>query len=152
MRAKKRIRSSADPLVVAGLSGSFTDELRDALAQHADILHVSPGAVLAQAGRMPRQFVAVVDGYVEITDEAGCTRVAGPGAQIGAAELVGDRPHSSTVVTRSAATLVVVFGPAFRWTARAMAAQGTGTAALAGPLVRRPDAHASPSTEPALAH
>jgi hypothetical protein len=41
----------------------------------------------------------------------------GPREQIGARELLDDRVHSVTLTARTAATLVVVFGPAFRWSA-----------------------------------
>ena len=41
----------------------------------------------------------------------------GPHGRIGAHELIEDRAHSVTFTARTAATLVVVFGPAVRWAA-----------------------------------
>ena len=137
MKIKKQEWSRTDALTLAGLAGSFSEALRQGLAQHADVVHVSEGVVLARAGRSARELIVVVDGSVEIADASGCSRIAGPGTRIGAAELIEERAHASTVTTRSSATLVVIFGPAYRWTVRAMANDGASDDAVVAPLVRR---------------
>lgn len=143
MKTQRKHRIEIDAVQLAGLAGSFTEELLAELAPHADVLHVSAGTVLAQAGRVPHQFIAVVEGHVEVTGADGCVRLAGPGTRIGADELVGERPHTSTITTTSPATLVVIFGPAYRGAARAMAGEtAAGTEPIA-PLVRRTGARAA---------
>ena len=87
------------------------------LLPNTDVIDVAAGTVIAQAGTSAQQFVGIVDGYVEAVDEHGRTSVMGPREQIGARELLDDRAHSATLTARTAATLVVVFGPAFRWAA-----------------------------------
>ncbi len=87
------------------------------LLPNADVIDVAAGTVIAEAGASAQQFVGIVDGYVEAVDEHGRTTVVGPRAQIGARELLDDRAHSVTFTARTGATLVVVFGPAFRWAA-----------------------------------
>jgi CRP-like cAMP-binding protein len=87
------------------------------LLPNADVIEVAAGTVIAQAGTSAQQFVGIVDGYVEAVDEHGRTTVMGPREQIGARELLDDRAHSVTLTARTATTLVVVFGPAFRWAA-----------------------------------
>jgi CRP-like cAMP-binding protein len=99
------------------------------LLPNADVIDVAVGTVIAEAGTAAQQFVGIVDGYVEALDEHGRMTVVGPGEQIGARELVDDRAHSVTVIARTAATLVVVFGPAFRWAAGDLGV----AAALEGP-------------------
>ena len=110
------------------------------LLPNADVVDVAAGTVIAEAGTSARQFVGIVDGYVEAVDESGRTTVIGPRAQIGGLELLDDRAHSVTFTARTAATLVVVFGPAFRW-----AADDLGVAAALAPPTPSP---ASPDLTP----
>ena len=84
------------------------------LAAHTDVVRIEPGETIARAGSVARQFVAVVDGEVDVRDRTGRRRVAGPGARFGGDELLQRRPHAATVTARTACTLVVAFGPAFR--------------------------------------
>jgi len=106
------------------------------LLPNAGVIKVAAGTVIAQAGTSAQQFVGIVDGYVEAVDESGRTTVMGPRAQVGARELLDDRAHSVTFTARTAATLVVVFGPAFRWAA--------GDLGVAAALARPTPSPASP--------
>jgi CRP-like cAMP-binding protein len=110
------------------------------LQPNTDVIDVAAGTIIAQAGTSARQFVGIVDGYVEAVDESGRTTVLGPRTQLGARELLDDRAHSVTLTARTAATLVVVFGPAFRW-----AADDLGVAAA---LARPTPSPASPDLTP----
>ena len=114
MRMRNTHRPDTSSLRLAGIDTAFalTREQLELLAAHSDVLNVSAGDRLCRVGEYPRQFFVVVDGYVDVTDRSGCTRVAGPGTWIGGVELVTGVPHHETVVTRSDCRLVVIFGPA----------------------------------------
>ena len=88
------------------------------LALHTDVVTVSRGTVLARAGRFARQFVAVIDGNVDVTDGSGRSHVAGPGTHIGGAELLDRRPHGASFVTQTDCHLVVIAGHALKSTFR----------------------------------
>ena len=63
---------------------------------------------LARAGHLSTQFIAVIEGSVNVaTTPAGHTIIAGPGTQPAAAELVDGHPHAATVSTDSESTLLV---------------------------------------------
>jgi hypothetical protein len=85
------------------------DELHQ-LARHTDVFGVPADTILARAGVAPRQFVVVLDGYVETADPA--VLVGGPGSRIGGDELLDGALHDVTIRTRTACQLVVIFGPA----------------------------------------
>jgi len=95
------------------------DHLRPLLAS-ADLVTLPAGTLIERAGSTARQFVGIVEGYVRCVDGDGDAVVLGPGDHIGATELVEDRPHVRTTTTCTTATLVVVFGPAFRAAARSL--------------------------------
>jgi hypothetical protein len=109
-------RPDTSALCLIGLDAVLTRGQLDQLALHTDVIDVPAGEILCRAGRLPQQFVVVVDGYVDFIDRSGRTNVAGPETQIGGIEVLDEQPHDTTVVTRSACTLVVIFGPALRWT------------------------------------
>ncbi len=111
-------RTDTGPLRLVGLDRTLSREQLDQLAVHTDIVRIGAGETLASAGRVARQFLAVIDGDIEIHDRSGEPRAAGPGTHIGADELLNDRSHTETVITRTDCTLIVVFGPAFRAIAR----------------------------------
>jgi CRP-like cAMP-binding protein len=95
-----------------GLDAVMDRNQLEELALHTDVITVSRGEVLARAGASARQFVAVIDGLVDVTDSSGRTYVAGPGTHIGGGELLNRRPHDATFVTRSDCHLVVILGQA----------------------------------------
>jgi SulP family sulfate permease len=113
-----RNRPDLRPLRRAGLDRVLTRPQLDRLAAHTDVVDIGAGVTLARAGRKARQFLAVIDGHVDVDDRSGRRWTAGPGTHIGADELVTDEPHSETVIARTDCTLVVIFGPAFRAFAR----------------------------------
>ena len=95
-----------------GLDAVMGRHQLEELALHTDVITVSRGAVLGRAGCFARQFVAVIDGLVDVTEASGQTYVVGPGTHIGGAELLHRRPHGATYVTRSDCHVVVITGPA----------------------------------------
>ena len=89
---------------------------------HADIVDVPAGDVLDRAGRPARQFIGILDGYVQRIDGDGRSTVMGRGQHFGAAELMQCAGHDATYVAVTASQLLVVFGPAFRAAIRNMPA------------------------------
>jgi CRP-like cAMP-binding protein len=116
MRSRRKHRPDLTPLRLIGMDEELTDPQLCELALHTDVLRVPAGEVLVRAGAVATQFIAVVDGYVDITAERGDSGVFGAGTMLGAAELIGGVRHDVTVTTRCEATVVVIFGPAFRAT------------------------------------
>jgi CRP-like cAMP-binding protein len=113
MRTKSTNRSNLAAL--RRLDAALDRKQLEELAAHTDVLRVPNGEVLARAGHLSKQFIAVIDGYVDIATPAGHCSVAGPGTQLGADELLGGHSHAATISTRSESTLLVIFGPAYRW-------------------------------------
>jgi CRP-like cAMP-binding protein len=111
---RRKHRRDTRPLLLAGLDRTMSAQQLDELAAHADIVRVPAGQTLARTGRIARQFLAVIDGEVDVHDQCGHRRTVGPGRQIGADELLHRRPHRATVTTRTECTVVAIFGPAFR--------------------------------------
>lgn len=97
--------------------GQLTD-----LLPSTDVIAVAEGTVLDRAGAFSRQFVGIVDGFVEAIDASGRPAVLGPGDHYGAAELFDGLPHSATYTAITPCTLVVTFGPTFRAAARSLPA------------------------------
>ena len=143
MRTKTTNRPGLAALSSIGLDAALDRKQLAALAAHTDVLHVPAGETLARAGHLPTQFIAVIDGSVDVATPAGHTTVAGPGTQLGAAELVGGHPHAATVSTRSASTLLVIFGPAYRWT-MATSPERTSPSGSRRPAPPRPVAAQAP--------
>jgi CRP-like cAMP-binding protein len=107
------------PLRRAGLADALTPSQLEALAADTDVVRVDAGMTLARRGSVAREFLALIDGEVEVIGPDDGVRRAGPGLHVGAAELLDRTPHAATVVTASECTLVVVLGRAynavFRW-------------------------------------
>jgi CRP-like cAMP-binding protein len=116
MRFGKQSRPDVTPLRLIGLDDRLTDRQLHELAVHTDLLRIPAGEVLVRAGAVATQFIAVIDGSVDVAGPCGHRRVAGPGIQLGATELIGGDRHDITVTARCESTVVVIFGPAFRWT------------------------------------
>jgi CRP-like cAMP-binding protein len=116
MRYSKKHRPDLTPLRLIGLDEWLTDPQLCDLALHTDAIRVPAGEVLVRTGTMPRQFIAVVDGYVDVTDGRGDPSVSGPGTMLGVTELIAGSPQDVRVTTRCATTVVVIYGPAFRAT------------------------------------
>lgn len=112
-------KNAPAPDTLAALAGLDLLEAapRDALARiarDADLIDLPAGDVIDRSATPARQLIGVVHGYVRGVAPDGNAVVLGPGEQFGAAELLDRRPHSMTYTTVTPATVVAVFGPAFR--------------------------------------
>ena len=105
---RQRNRPDTRPLFHIGLDGVIDRDELDQMAFHTDVITVSPGDVLARAGESARQFIAVIDGTVDVTHRSGRTQIGGPGTHIGGAELLGRQPHEADVVARTTCDVVVI--------------------------------------------
>src|SRR5215211_7753736 len=70
-------RPDTSALCHIGLDSVMDRDQLEELAFHTDVVTVSRGTVLATLGRSARQFIAVIDGHVDVTDRSGRTFVAG---------------------------------------------------------------------------
>jgi CRP-like cAMP-binding protein len=133
MYLRNKNRPDTTPLRRIGIDAAVGRDELEYLAFHTDIVDVPAGDVLCRAGQYPRQFVAVLDGYVDISGPSGAACISGPGTQIGGPELLSGRPHDEAVVARSDCRVLVIFGPAL-----AAAANSSRRAAgeSSGPLGR----------------
>ena len=105
---RRNNRPDTRALSYIGLDAVMSRRPLEKLALDTDVITVPRGALLARAGYFARQFVAVIDGHVDVIDNSGHTYVALPGTHIGGAELLHRRPHQATSVTRSECHLVVI--------------------------------------------
>jgi len=94
------------------------------LIADTDMVDLPAARTIAQTGRHARQFIAVVDGWVEQTDERGRATQIGPGGQVGARELVDVKPFAATFTTLTSTTVLVMSAPAFRWAADEFSCSG----------------------------
>ena len=133
MYRHRRDRPDIRALELIGLDAVLDEDELHQLARHTDVFGVPADTILARAGAYPRQFVAVLDGYVQTTDPDTSLRVGGPGSRIGGDELLDGTIHDVTIRTRSACQLVVIFGPALS-AVIAMAARRGDLAKLAAQL------------------
>ena len=118
MRRHDNNRPDTRALRHIGLDAVLDRHQLEQLALHTDDVEVSRGAVLATAGRRAREFIAVIDGAVDVIDTSGRTEVAGPGTHIGGVELLNRRPYEATFVTRTDCLIVVILGRALASTLR----------------------------------
>jgi CRP-like cAMP-binding protein len=142
MRTRNRNRPDTSALRELGLDAVLTRRELEYLARDTDAIDVAAGEPLCRSGAPARQFIGIVDGYVDIVDDDGNRRIAGPGARIGGIEVLEGRCHVETAVARSACRLVVIFGPALRraqpsgavaaWLDAVATATATGQPALVG--------------------
>jgi CRP-like cAMP-binding protein len=110
---RRTARRDLRPLRRAGLAEALTPTRLDELAADTDVVRVDAGMTLARRGSVAREFLALIDGEVDVIGPADGVRRAGPGLHVGGAELLNRTPHQATVVTASACTLVVVLGRAY---------------------------------------
>ena len=143
MRMRNTDRPDTSTLRLAGIDTALalTREQLELLAVHSDVLSVPAGERLCRVGEYPRQFFVVVDGYVDVTDRSGSSRVAGPGTWVGGIELVAGVPHHESVVARTDCRLVVTFGPALT-----LAVRKSRLTALGEPFARLNEEEPIPCT------
>jgi CRP-like cAMP-binding protein len=130
MRIHRKHTPDTTALCRIGLDRRLNRAQLDDLAVHTDVLRVPTGEVLVRHGRRATQFISIIDGDVEVANPNGDSYVAGPGTHFGAAELVGGHSLAATVTTRCDSTLVVIFGPAFRWAMTAPSTKGAPAARI----------------------
>jgi CRP-like cAMP-binding protein len=87
------------------------------LVAGADRLTVPAGTTLARPGRAAHEAVVVVRGEVLVMTDGGVER-RGPGAWIGAREVLAGERHAAAVVAGDDLDVVVLTPPALRWAAR----------------------------------
>ena len=116
---RDRNRPDTRALRRIGLDAALTHQQLEQLALHTDLVQVRSGQVLCHAGTTPRQFVALIDGTVNVVDRLGRTEIRGAGTRIGGAEIITGRDHEHTVAARTVCTVVVIYGPALRWLSHA---------------------------------
>ena len=108
-----------DPSPLAGLHpfGRYPADVVRCLGLHATRLRVREGVVLARPGQGGREAIAVLAGEALrlCADEPAGVGTLGPGAWVGAAEVLTGARHAATVVAGAGLEVVVVNGPAFRW-------------------------------------
>ena len=112
-----RSRPDVSVLRAAAPFAAYDDRALAPLAAHADRLDPRPGTPLARAGEHAREVVIVVDGDAVVMGRGGVERL-GPGAWLGAREVLGGAAHGDTVVAGDGLRVVVLPAPAFRWAAQ----------------------------------
>jgi CRP-like cAMP-binding protein len=90
------------------------------LARHADRIDVAPGTALAREGRRAREALVVVHGDAVVLRGGSEVERKGPGAWVGAHELLADAAYDATVVAGDDLSVLVLTGPAFRWAAQTL--------------------------------
>jgi CRP-like cAMP-binding protein len=147
----RKNRPDTTRLRLIGIDAAVGRDELEYLALHSDIVDVPAGEVLCRPGQYPRQFVTLLDGYVDISDQSGAACISGPGTQIGGPELLNGQPYDEMVVARSDCRVLVVFGPAL---AAASNSSRRAAGESPGPLERWLDDRAGacrPAPHPALA-
>jgi CRP-like cAMP-binding protein len=112
MRTRKKNRPDTSALRQLGLDAVLSRLELEQLARDTDVIDVPAGEQLCRSGAPAREFIGILDGHVDLVDDDGNRRIAGPGTRIGGREVLDGRCHDETVIARSACRLVVIFGPA----------------------------------------
>jgi len=97
---------------------SLTSEERRAIAPHADQIDVSEGTELVRQGDFAYEFFVLEEGTAEVTRDGERVAELGPGDFLGEMGIVGKVVRNATVVTTSAARVVVMTEQALRSMAR----------------------------------
>jgi CRP-like cAMP-binding protein len=130
LRRRRRAAPDLDVLAVAPFDRYPVRMLRP-LTGHADRLRPAAGTSLAREDGRADQFVVVLGGEVVVQQDGQPVDRLGPGAQLGATELLQGTRHDRTLVAGPDLEVLVVNGPAFRWAARTL--PGLAAAVLAHP-------------------
>lgn len=84
------------------------------IAAIADELDLPAGTRLTAEGATGREFVVLVEGIADVTQEGELVNTLGPGDFLGEISLVTGQPRTATVTTRSRSKLLVLNAQAFR--------------------------------------
>ena len=94
-------------------SGCSKKELEQ-ISRIADELDFKSGKTLIREGALGREFFVLVDGTAEVQRQGKKIDTAGPGDFFGEMALLTDQPRNATVVTTSAADVLIITARNFR--------------------------------------
>jgi CRP/FNR family transcriptional regulator, cyclic AMP receptor protein len=84
------------------------------VAALADEIDLPAGRTLTTEGANGREFVVLVDGIADVSQDGDVVNTLGPGDYLGEIALVTGEPRTATVTTRSPSRLLVMNASAFR--------------------------------------
>jgi len=84
------------------------------VAALADEIDLPAGRTLTTEGANGREFVVLVDGIADVSQDGEVVNTLGPGDFLGEIALVTGEPRTATVTTRSPSRLLVMNAAAFR--------------------------------------
>ncbi len=90
------------------------------LARHVDRVAVMPGVALASQGRRAREVLFIAAGEVLASRDGEVVAALGPGAIIGAQEVVSGTPHDTTYLAGTGVAALALPAPSFRWALRSL--------------------------------
>jgi CRP-like cAMP-binding protein len=93
---------------------SLPREARRVVAQHADEIDVPEGTELVRQGDFAYEFFVIEDGRVEVARDGDMIATLGPGDFLGEMGIVNKVVRNATVITISAAKVIVMTEQAFR--------------------------------------
>jgi CRP/FNR family transcriptional regulator, cyclic AMP receptor protein len=97
---------------------SLPRDARRAVAQHADEIEVPEGTQLVRQGEFAYEFFVIEDGTAEVDRDGDMIAKLGPGDFLGEMGIVNRVVRNATVITTSAANVIVMTEQAFRSMAR----------------------------------
>jgi CRP/FNR family cyclic AMP-dependent transcriptional regulator len=97
---------------------SLPRDARGVVAQHADEIDVAEGTELVRQGEFAYEFFVIEDGTADVRRDGEGIAELGPGDFLGEMGIVSQAVRNATVVTTSAATVIVMTSQAFRAMAR----------------------------------
>ena len=84
------------------------------VARHSDLVEVPAGTTVIREGDYGREFFAIAEGEVEITQDGTPVATETAGDVFGEIALLHDIPRTATVKAKTPLRLYVLTGPAFR--------------------------------------
>jgi hypothetical protein len=83
VRTRNKNKPDTSALRQLGLDAVLSRRELEQLARDTDAIDVPAGEQLSRSGNPAREFIAILDGYVDVFDDDGTRRIAGPGTRIG---------------------------------------------------------------------
>jgi cAMP-dependent protein kinase regulator len=93
---------------------SLPRDARRAVAQHADEIDVEEGTELVRQGEFAYEFFVIEEGTADVVRDGERIAELGPGDFLGEMGIVGKAVRNATVVTTSAAKVIVMTSQDFR--------------------------------------
>jgi CRP-like cAMP-binding protein len=78
------------------------------ISQLATELEEPAGTVLIKEGKAGHEFIIVIDGEIEVSQDGRIVAERGPGTYVGEIALLDHRPRTATVVAKTPVTLEVI--------------------------------------------